>query len=164
MFSRYNHQQREVQQIWAGCTNVGGKLSSDIALGAKLRMKLFFPHTGEQLKKLDGITVDSGQGTPESLGKCMQQLGLTSNCFCVDSCGLHDLQSVLRYSILNFIGAGGLDGDNAVQRLHTMYSFYIENRSYWSDIIQLISVKWGYTADNLPKKLYSSIQAPLVTR
>ena len=66
----------------------------------------------------------------------MQQLGLTSNCFCVDSCGLHDLQSVLRYSILNFIGAGGLDGDNAVQRLHTMYSFYIENRRYWSDIIQ----------------------------
>ena len=52
LFSRYNHQQREVQQIWAGCTNVGGKLSSDIALEAKLRMKLNFPHwrTTEEIR------------------------------------------------------------------------------------------------------------------
>ena len=95
-------------------------------MGAKLRMKLFFPpHTGEQLKKLDGITVDSGQGIPESLGKAMEHLDLTSNCFCVDSSGLNDLQSVLRYPILNCIRSGGLDSDDAIQLLHTMYALYI---------------------------------------
>ena len=58
-----------------------------------------------------------------------------------------------------------MDSDDAIQLLHTMYSFYMENRSYWFDIVQLlIAVKFGYTADNLPKKFDSSMQTPLVTR
>ena len=100
---------------------------------------------------------------PESLGKCAKKLDPTSIYFYCDSYGLHDLQFVLRYQVLNYIGVGGLDSDDTIQLLHTMYAVYIENRSYWYGIIHLIVVKLGYNSDNLPKKLDSSMQAPPVT-
>ena len=90
-------------------------------------MKLLSPLHWRTTQKLDGIAGDSGQqGTPELLGKCMQKLDMTSNCLSIDSCGLHglhDLQSVLRYPILNCIKANGLDSSDAIQLLHLMYAF-----------------------------------------
>ena len=58
LFSMYNHEQNQVEQIWSGCTDVGGKLSSDVTKGTKQRMKLFFKLEDQQL---DGICADSVQ-------------------------------------------------------------------------------------------------------
>ena len=73
---------------------------------------------------MDGICVDSGQGTPEPLSKCMQDLDLLSPFFNCDSCDLHDIQSILRYPIQLCIGTGGLVNDDAIQLLHTMYALH----------------------------------------
>ena len=76
---------------------VGGKFSLATALGAKERMNLFLKSNNQQL--VDGICVDSNQGKPESLSQCMRDLNLLSPFFDSDSCGLHDIQSVLGYPI-----------------------------------------------------------------
>ena len=68
-------------------------------------MRLFFKSENQ---RLDGICVDSGQGTTESLSKCLQRLNLLSQFFRADSCRLHDIQSVLQLPILSCIGSGGL--------------------------------------------------------
>ena len=96
LFSLYNHQRKQVEQIWSSCTTVGGEFSEETAIGAKQRVNLFFRSANS---KVDGICVDSGQGTSESLSKCMKELDLLSPFFNCDSCGLHDIQSVLRYPI-----------------------------------------------------------------
>ena len=64
LFSMYNHKHNKVEQIWAGCTTIGGKLSANVANGTRQRMSLFFKSENQ---RLDGICVDSEQGTPESL-------------------------------------------------------------------------------------------------
>ena len=35
---------------------------------------------------------------------------------------------MLRYPIQLCIGTGGLDNDDAIQLLHTMYAFYVETK------------------------------------
>ena len=85
--------------------------SSETALGAKQKMKLFLE---DNKQIIDGICVDSGQGTPESLSKCMRKLNLLSPYFNVDSCGLHDIQSVLGYPIQLCMGTRGLDTDDEI--------------------------------------------------
>ena len=75
LFLMYNHKQNKAEQIWAGCTNVDGKLSAHVANGTRLRMRLFFKSENQ---RLDGICVDSGQGTPKSFSKCLQRLNLLS--------------------------------------------------------------------------------------
>ena len=142
LFSIYNHDRNQVEQVWSGCTNVGGKLYSDVAKGTRQRMRLFFKSENQ---KLDGLCVDSGQGTLESLNKCLGNLNLLSQFFRADSCGLHDIQNVLRLPILSCIDSVGLDSDDEIQLLHTMDSFYIENRSYWPNIMRQIAVKMEYT-------------------
>ena len=114
-----------MDQIWTGCTNVGGKLSAHVANGTKQRMTLFFKSDQQEL---NGICVDSGQGTPESSNKYLSDLNLLSQHFTADSCGLHDIQSVLCLPILSCIGSGGLDSDDAIQALHSMYAFCTKKR------------------------------------
>ena len=154
----YNHDLERVDQEWSGCTNVSGKLSDHVANGTKQRMKLFFKSDQQQL---NGICVDSGQGIPESLSKCLSNLNLLSQYFSAASCGLHDIQSVL---CLPIFGSGGLDSDDAIQAFHTMYAFYTEKKAYWSDIMKGISFKMGYTEATTPKHLEKSMQVPLTTR
>ena len=43
------------------------------------------------------------------------------------SCGLHDCQLVIRLAIQYCIGVGGLDNENAIQFLHTLYSMFLAN-------------------------------------
>ena len=57
LFSLYNHERKQVEQIWSSCTTVGGKFSEVTAMGAKQRMNLFFRSANP---KVDGICVDSG--------------------------------------------------------------------------------------------------------
>ena len=81
--------------------------------------------------------------------------------FCANtSCGLHDIQSVLRLPILSCIGSGGLDNDDAIQLLNTTYSCHVEICSFWSEIMKTIAIKMGYTELTIPKLLEKSMQAP----
>ena len=165
LFSTYCTTQERIIQVWAGCNTVAGKTSFDVAVGAKLRLELFFTKPALLLSpQVDGICVDSGQGTPESLSKEMHKLGLLTAFFCCDSCGLHDVQSVFRYAILICIGAGGLDSDDAIQLLHTLFSFYVEVRSFWTDLIKEVAQKLDMDISKLPRELNCSMQCPLLTR
>jgi len=163
LLSKYCEKEEKVIQVWAGLTSVGGKGSSQVAQSTKKRIELF---CGGPISKIDGLCVDSGCGTPESLGAELQKLDLTSSFFTPDSCGLHDIQSVFRYSVLNCIGGGSLDQDNAIQLLHTMFSFYNENKSYWKSLVGKTVEKLDdldYDISNLPHDLNCSMQAPLIT-
>ena len=131
------------------------------SIGSKTKNELSFL---SENPKVDDICVDSGQGAPESLSKYTKELHLLSPFFNCHSCGLHNIQSVLHYLTQLCIGTGGLENDDAIQLLHTMYVFYINNRSYWCDSMKDIAVKLGYTEQLLPRKLASLMQAPLIPR
>ena len=79
--------------------------------GSKTKNELVFLFENP---KVDGICVDSGQGTPESLSKCMKELDLRSPFFNCDNCSLHDIQNVLRYPIQLCIGTVGLKNDDEI--------------------------------------------------
>ena len=66
---------------------------------------------------VNGLCSDSGQGTPESFGQEMKKENLLLPFFNAYSCGLHDIQSTFRYPILLCIGSGGLDNNDAIQKL-----------------------------------------------
>jgi hypothetical protein len=51
------------------------------------------------------------------------------------SCSLHDLQSVFRLAMQQFVGEGGLDAWNAIQMLHTMFSLYLVLKSRWKRVV-----------------------------
>ena len=57
-----------------------------------------------------------------------------------------------------------LDNDGAIQLLHTMYAFRVENSSFCSEIKRPIAIKMGYTETTIPRRLEKSMQAPLTTR
>ena len=124
-------------------------------------MSLFFKFEHQQL---DGICVDSGQGKPESLSKYLGNLNLLSKFLCADSFSLCNIWSVLCLPMLSCIDSGGLDYCDEIQLLHTMYVFYIKNRSFWHSIMRQIAVKMGYTKATIPRHLERSMQAPLTTR
>jgi hypothetical protein len=64
--------------------------------------------TRECGKRLDGLVVDSGAGTPESLKRALVDIDrMTAEGF-DDSCGLHDCQSIFRLAMQHHIGDGGL--------------------------------------------------------
>ena len=105
-----------VCSFWADLTYTGKK-SDDVAAGAHQSLKKF----GQPNKQISGSTSDSGAGTPESFKKACTILGIWHAQGMIDSCGLHDLQSVFRLSMEQYVGEGGLDARNVIQLLHTVY-------------------------------------------
>ena len=169
LLSKYCPKQNKIIQVWAGLNSVAGKSSLQVALGAKKRLELFCPPQNNNshvtiLPKTDGICLDSGQGTPESLGAELKKLNLVTPFFASDSCGLHDLQSVFRYPVLQCIGSGGLETDNAIQLLHTTFSFFVEHKGLWKSLVDKTANCLYDEMDDLPKDMICSMQAPLITR
>jgi hypothetical protein len=54
--------------------------------------------------------------------KALQKVGLWEYLSIEDSCGMHNLQSVLQIAFQHFVGKGSLDGKNTIQLLHAMFS------------------------------------------
>ena len=79
-----------MMSFWADLT-FNGKKSIEVAAGMKLSLR----RLGNEDKELKGGTWDSGQGTPESAACAMHQIGLWHKLATSDSCGIHDLQSVI---------------------------------------------------------------------
>jgi hypothetical protein len=80
-----------------------GKKSDDVANGIHGSMMRF---GNPMLKPFSGTTVDSGAGTPESMATSLDKVDLWDEDAMEDSCGLHDLQSIIRLPIKAYIGKG----------------------------------------------------------
>jgi hypothetical protein len=88
--------------------------------------------TRECGKRLDGLVVDSGAGTPEPLKRGLVDVDrMTAEGF--DNLrGLHECQSVFRLAMQHHIGDGGLGKRNAVQCNHAVFlKCLLDSRNTW---------------------------------
>jgi hypothetical protein len=53
--------------------------------------------------------------------KSCDTLGIWHTRGMIDSCGLHDIQSVFRLAMQQYVGEGNLDSRNAIQLLHVPF-------------------------------------------
>jgi hypothetical protein len=97
-------------EFWADLTYTG-KTSDEVAAGTNHSLQKF----GHPTKQINGSTSDSGAGTPESYANACAKIGIWHQQGISDSCGLHDLQSVFRLAMQQFVGEGGLESRNAIQ-------------------------------------------------
>jgi hypothetical protein len=104
-------------QFWVDLT-YRGKTSNKVVAGTNQSLKKF----GNSNKQLNGSTSgDSGAGTPKSYANACTKVGIWHEQGMSDSCGAHDIQSVFRLAMIQFVGEGGLDSRNAIQLLHTVF-------------------------------------------
>ena len=84
---------------------------------------------------LVGGTTDSGGGggTKESLKEALRKLGVVTECYRVNTCALHNLQTCLRNAVEKVFGKGGMTMDkngkhefkqNAMQLLNGLYNLF----------------------------------------
>ena len=135
----YNGEQEEIQQNWLGTASACGKSSKDVAKAIKNQLKKVFGSA--EIPKMLGLTSDSGAGTPESLGRALENLGLFDfQTACTDSCGLHDTTSIVRLALQNCVGDPGLDKENTLQLLHIIFTVHklLWEQSLWDVICNTV--------------------------
>ena len=159
LLSYYDLSLNKISTMWLGLTYCG-KTSNQVAAGIKLSLDLF----RRDNSMLEGATVDSGGGTPESFGVSCKQLNICMTEASFESCALHDLQSVFRLAMQHCIGEGGLTNSNAVQFLHTLFSLFDDNRSIWKVMVHEMYGSTYNAEDIIPKELLVALQEPLYTR
>jgi hypothetical protein len=86
------------------------------------------------------------------------------------------LQSVFRLALQQYVGEGGLEARNAIQLLHTIFSFYKELKGRWSKAAKAVWKKEQQEgaetmledafdfAEEIPLDLLKAMQEPLITR
>ena len=160
LLSLWDCEENKPRQFWTDIS-YNGKKSTDVATGTKASLKL----VGHETKELMGLTGDSGQGTPESTAQALREGGIWHARAMEDSCGLHDLQSVFRLPIEHYIGDGGLDNNNALQYIHTVFSFFKEVRPRWADMV-IVTWERLYPGTEIPTaaEILKALQEPLITR
>ena len=160
LFSFWDFDDNKPRQFWTD-VSYNGKKSTEVATGTKASLKL----VGHETKQLMGLTGDSGQGTPESTAKALQKGGIWNARAMEDSCGLHDLQSVFRLPIEHYIGDGGLENNNAIQYIHTVFSFFKEVKTRWADMVKVTWVRLN-PGTEIPTAadILRALQEPLITR
>ena len=155
-------------QFWAEVA-FAGKKSTEVAAAVRHSMQKFALPT----KRLNSLTADSGSGTPESFAGSCRKIHIWGERATEDSCGLHDLQSVFRLALQQYVGEGGLESRNAIQLLHTIYSFYKELKGRWTKAVRAVWKKvYGEempddaldAVEDIPKDLLKAMQEPLITR
>lgn len=92
----------------------------------------------------------------------------------VDSCALHDLQSVFRLPCSHYIGQGGLDNQNAIQLFHMLWSLWdnLNASSQWKKTVHKIWKQLHASKEmpalvkscTLPDGIGAAMQQPLITR
>ncbi|KAL3910476.1 MAG: hypothetical protein SGARI_002106 [Bacillariaceae sp.] len=128
------------------------KGSAGAALGAYFSLKKI------GVKRVHGVTSDSGAGTPESLRDAMHKEGLLDRHAFADSCGLHDLMSIGKR--------------NGVQLIHTVFDLFAQFRKWapytWKNVLKRM---WGdvyggteRNEDSDLQWLQKRVQEPLLTR
>jgi hypothetical protein len=160
-------------QFWADLTFAAGKKSLKVADAVKHSMAKF----GVPTKELSRLTADSGSGTPESFANACKKIEIWGERATEDSCGLHNLQSVFRLALQQYVGKGGLDARNAIQLLHTIFSFYKELKGRWSKAAKAVWKKQqgskqcgdtmledAFAVEEIPCDLLKAMQELLITR
>jgi len=99
---------------------------------------------------------------PESSYNALVRIYRASPHGTADSCGLHDMKSIFRLPVKQFIGVGGLDKSDAIQCIHAVYDMFkcfCTLKGNWSDSVKVI---WEDLNPGIevPKKLILSIQEP----
>ena len=73
-------------------------------------------------QQLSGQTTDSGGGgVLDGLAEKLNELGLCARDYKVAACSIHGLQMQLANAVNSVIGKGGIDQQNALQMLHSVY-------------------------------------------
>jgi hypothetical protein len=88
--------------------------------------------------QLNGLTANPGSGTRELFANACKKLNIWGAGATADSCGLHDLRSGFRLALQQHVGDGGLEARNAMQLLHTMFSFCEQMRGRWSKAVTTV--------------------------
>jgi hypothetical protein len=114
-------------QLWAGLTYICKTGSAAVAEGTNHSFQKF----GNLSKKTSGCCGDPGVGTPKSYANSLAAFGIRHQHAAANSCGLHDLQSAFRPVLQHFVGVGGLESQNAIQLLPTMFALYKELKKGW---------------------------------
>jgi hypothetical protein len=149
-------------QFWADVA-FAGKKSDQVAEAVEHSMQKFALPT----KQLSGLTADSGSGTPESFANSCRKRKIWGERATEDSCGLHDLQSVFRLALQQYVGEGGLEARNAIQLVHTIYAFYKELKGRWTRAVKALWKRMHGNEDmpdDFAKDLLKAMQEPLTTR
>jgi hypothetical protein len=148
--------------------DASGKKSEDVATGCVYSLEKI------GVENIDGLTNDSGAGTPESLeAELVKENKMVQGVALSDSCALHDLQSVFRLPIRHYMGDGGLDNRNAMQLIHAVWDMFAKFKEYfasdtWRRALSRMWKEWKEIQEGdeeeVPKDLAASIQEPLITR
>jgi hypothetical protein len=144
--------------------DTSGKKSEDVATGCIYSLEKI------GLDNIDGLTNDSGAGTPESLTvELVKRFKMVKAVALEDSCALHDLQSVFRLPVRHYMGDGGLDNRNAMQLIHAVWDMFAKFTEYfasdtWKRALSRIWKKLRGDDEEVPKDLTTTIQEPLITR
>jgi hypothetical protein len=107
--------------------DASGKKSEDVATGCVYSLEKI------GVDNIDGLTNDSGAGTPESLqAELVEKDKMVEGVALADSCALHDLQSVFRLPIRHYMGDGGLDNRNAMQLIHAVWDMFAKFKEHFT--------------------------------
>ena len=114
-------------------------------------------------KKLSGQTTNNGGGgVLEHLGEELQELGITNEKFYfIANCTLYNLLLAVAVPVEKVFGLGGIEKNNFMQMLHSIYDlqqFY--NGEVWCHIMQIEINEYGMENEDVPNK----IQQPVTTR
>jgi len=150
-----------VQQFFLG-VEVTGKKSIEIAEGID---HSFNTVLGLQQFTISGITNDSEEVHLSLYTMLLLQINRAHPGGNGDSCGLHDLQSVFRLPIQQYIGLGGLERHDALQLAHAVYDMFNCFRELQGNWKEFVTVIWNdeHPTISIPKELILSIQEPLLT-
>jgi len=146
-------------QFFLADIDVTDKTSADVADGIE--------HSNLRLcngnLKIGSHTGDSGGGgNRHPLYREMDGKGMTLIDYLIETCGLHNLQSLIRLPIQKLIGTGGVDKQNAVQALHSVYDLFKMFKKVGLLWKGMVEVEGADTP--VPKELWKAIQEPLVTQ
>jgi hypothetical protein len=169
VLSLRNQETGKIVEYWSGLTYCGKK-SNQVANGMKRDLaRLSYP---EACKKLSGSCSDLGAGTPESFAAAFDKIVIWEADGMEDSCGLHDCMSLFRLPCNTWIGEGALAKRNAVQLLHTLWSFWsvLSKTKKWVPIVQKLWKKFsddeeiptGLFDAEPPSELINALQCPLI--
>lgn len=162
-------------QFMLGTQSACGKSSKHEAAAILKGVKTL--GAGDPFKfRLLSLGRDSGGGTSETTLSAIFEQGAnyfdaTSNTDASpESCGLHDIQSIVRLPLTTYIGKGGLGKNDAPQYLHTLYSVqkYLRTEGKWTAIAKSVykevRASQNLPPADLPKELGKALQQPIVTR
>jgi hypothetical protein len=117
-------------EFWADLTYTG-MTSNEVAAGTNHSLQKF----GHPSKQINGST---SAGTPVSYANAYVKIGIWHEQGISNLCGLHDLQSVFPLGMQQVVSKGGLESQNAIQFLHTIFSLYLVLKSSWKRLVSLV--------------------------